>query len=184
MIAFSRRLFRIVWPVLECRIPPPKRPLASGLRAPGGARCSRRNIRGATSRQCGGKREMLLPPGWGGGRTCLGPVDPTRLPPSRASGSARSARQAGMGVECRHSGGLVSTPSPTLPLPGGGSQNIGRADYGRLPPFHNAKRFVSHEPPLQAFKRNGSRRSRWPVSAASALATAGAIGGVAGSPPH
>ena len=125
----------------------PERPfvLLRAPEAPGGARCWRRNIRGATSRQCGGKREMLLPPGRGGGRTCVGPVDPTRLPPSRACGSARSARQAGMGVERRHSGGLVSTPSPTLPLPGGGSQNIDRADFGDQATLHIAKGFVSHE---------------------------------------
>ena len=98
----------------------------------------------ATSRQCGGMRELLLPPGRG---------------------------KAGMGVECRHSAGRVSTPSPTRladrakpkawpsgrrvgstgpkhvrpqPLPGGGSQNIGRADFGGQTAFHNAKRFVSH----------------------------------------
>ena len=67
---------------------------------------------------------LLLPPGRGGGRTCLGPVDPTSLPPSRGTGSARSARQAGMGVE-RWRGQPRSKasfdPLPPLPLPGGGS---------------------------------------------------------------
>ena len=63
-------------------------------------------------------RELLLPPGRG---------------------------KAGMGVECRHSAGQVSTPSPALPLPGGGSQNIGRTDFGGQASFHNAKGFVSHE---------------------------------------
>ena len=56
----------------------------------------------ATGRHCDGKREMLLPPGRG---------------------------KAGMGVECRHSAGQVSTPTPTLPLPGVGGQNIGRAEF-------------------------------------------------------
>ena len=91
---------------------------------------------------------LLLPPGRGGGRTCLGPVDPTRLPPSRAPGSARSARQAGMGVECWHSAGEVSTPTPTLPLPGGGSQKIGRTDFGGgQAKFRIAKGLVSRDPP-------------------------------------
>ena len=86
---------------------------------PVGARCWRRNDASATGGQHGGRRELLLPPGRG---------------------------KAGMGVECRHTAGLVSTPSPTLPLPGGGSQNIGRADLGGQAASHNAKRFVSHEP--------------------------------------
>ena len=42
---------------------------------------------------------LPLPPGRGGGRTCLGPVDPTRLPLGQAFGLARSARRAGEGVE-------------------------------------------------------------------------------------
>ena len=62
-----------------------------------------------------------------------------------------------MGVECRHSGGLVSTPSPTLPLPGGGSQNIGRAAFGAQVAFHNAKRFVSHEHPKPRCRAGSDR---------------------------
>ena len=50
-----------------------------------------------------------------------------------------------MGVERRHSADIVSTPSPTLPLPGGGSQNIGCADYRGLAQFHNPNLFVFHE---------------------------------------
>ena len=75
---------------------------------------------------------LPLPPGRGGGRTCLGPVDPTRLPPSRATGSARSARQAGMGVEKRQGQSQAKAsfdPLPPLPLPGGGSN----ADVWRKP---------------------------------------------------
>ena len=58
-------------------------------------------IGGATGRQGGSEPELLLPPGRG---------------------------KAGMGVESRHTAGGVSTPSPTLPLPGGGSQIFARAD--------------------------------------------------------
>ena len=75
---------------------------------------------GAARRRGRGARKLLLPPGRG---------------------------KAGMGVERRHSTGQVSTPSPALPLPGGGSQNLGREDFGLLAKFHNAKLLVSHGRP-------------------------------------
>ena len=87
----------------------------------------------------------------------------------RQAGNAPSPgrEKAGMGVECRHSADQVSTPSPArprrrlhaaptcqarasawrmsglVPLPGGGSQNIGRAAFGAQVAFHNAKHNVS-----------------------------------------
>ena len=106
---------------------------------------------------CGDREETTGAASWrGGGRRDL------HLPPGRG--------KAGMGVECRHSAGQVSTPSPARPadrakpkawpsdrrvgptgpkhvrpqpLPGGGSQNFGRENIRRQVNFHNAKRFVS-----------------------------------------
>ena len=73
---------------------------------------------GAARQRGRGARKLLLPPGRG---------------------------KAGMGVERRHSTGQVSTPSPALPLPGGGSQNLGRAAFGAWAAFHSAKRFATRE---------------------------------------
>ena len=60
----------------------------------------------------------LPPPGRGCGRTCLGPVDPTRLPLGQAFGLARSARRVGVGVEMSPLPSLALArfdPHPSLP---------------------------------------------------------------------
>ena len=86
---------------------------------------------------------------------------------------------AGMGVECKHSAGLLSTPSPTRladrakpkawpsgrrvgstgpkhvrpqPMPGEGGPNIGYAEFGRQTTFHNAKRLFLKSRPINRMR--------------------------------